>query len=335
MTHPTIQQYLLAYLPYIVIIIGVIVLNGLMLSIPYQIGKSLQREHFTNTTDESLSSSTSNGLKMNVVTLSTPEEIYDRFYSQIYEKIIGDYTDYRVEFECKDLYQQTNLQKYSSANAKILDLGCGIGSHLATLASKHKQFVYYGVDSSESMLDVARRKTKSFSNVRLIQGEMQDSTLFGKNEFSHVVMYYFSIYYTTDMSRLLSNLHQWIKPAGYLVVHLVDKYKFDPVLDASNPFPAFSFQKYSEKRRNKSVIHFERFVYESEFKVGADNQATFSETFKYPERNYIRKQHHQMHMPNVNDMVKTIKSHGFTLRHTTNMVDVGYEYQYLCYFTKN
>lgn len=321
-------SYVKAYLPYILIICLVVFLNVTLLYFPYKVSTlTSAREHFTNPDKKSSTS------VIESVTLEDPEKIYDKFYSQIYEKIIGDYTDYRVTFECKDLYQETNLKKYTS-NAKILDLGCGIGSHVAKLASTHKHFLVYGVDASESMLNIAKRKIKNLPNARLVQGDIQDTQLFGNHEFTHLTSYYFSIYYTRDLPQLLSNVHTWLKPMGYFAVHLVDKFKFDPVLDASNPFPAFSFQKYSERRKNTSIIHFERFIYESEFQLGKKNNATFTEKFKYPDRNYVRTHIHHMNMPNIKEMVKTITSHGFKLIHTTHMVDIGYEYQYLCYFQK-
>lgn len=315
-----------AYLPYVIIIIIVMLLNITLLYFPYKVSTLALRERFANPPSNTTP-------VIESVTLRDPEKIYDKFYAQIYEKIIGDYTDYRVTFECKDLYREANLKKYTS-NAKILDVGCGIGSHVAKLASSHKSFFIYGVDMSEAMLNIAKQKTKDLSNVRLIQGDVHDTQLFGKNDFTHLTCYYFSIYYTRDLDLLLKNIHTWLKPQGYFAVHLVDKFKFDPVLDASNPFPAFSFQKYSERRKNTSTIHFEKFVYESEFKLGKENEATFIETFKYPDRNYVRTQRHQMYMPNIKEMVNTITSHGFKLIHTTHMTDIAYEYQYICYFQK-
>jgi len=322
-------SYIVDLLPYVLCILIVLILLFIALRIPYLINKHIVQEKFTNP-DESADNVSSDNMN-NKIVVKKNDDIYDKFYSKIYEKIVGEYTSYRVEFEVSDLYRNGALEKYGK-KTRLLEMGCGIGEHISQLAKDGFKIV--GLDQSSYMLDIARDKIKKYKNVRLIEGDMDNGSLFGKSEFTHITCYYFSVYYTSDLEKLLNNVNKWLTSMGYFVVHLVDKYKFDPVLDAASPFPAFSFQKYSEKRKNKSIIHFDKFSYESEFKAGKGDDAVFIETIKYPDRDYTRKHYHKMYMPNLNKMVKIIKSHGFQLVHTSHMVDIGYEYQYLCYFQK-
>jgi len=54
---------------------------------------------------------------------------------------------------------------------RILEVGCGTGKNLVSLCRAFPQAEVTGVDLSETMLDLSRRKTRSFgSRVRLIRG---------------------------------------------------------------------------------------------------------------------------------------------------------------------
>ena len=40
----------------------------------------------------------------------------------------------------------------------------------------------------------------------------------------------------------------WLMPGGYLIVHLVDRESFDPILPPGNPLYVVSPQKYAKER---------------------------------------------------------------------------------------
>ena len=67
------------------------------------------------------------------------------------------------------------------------------------------------------------------------------------------------------LDTLFRNLALWVKPGGSLAIEVVNKYKFEPVLDSSNPWIGFSPQKYMKERLTKSKVVFDKFDYEAEF----------------------------------------------------------------------
>ena len=56
------------------------------------------------------------------------------------------------------------------------------------------------------------------------------------NSFSTITCFYFTIYYIKDKNTFLQNCYNWLMPGGYLVLHLVNRDKFDPILNVAGPY---------------------------------------------------------------------------------------------------
>ena len=121
-------------------------------------------------------------------------------------------------------------------------------------------------------------------------------------------------------------------PGGYLIVHLVDKYKFDPILPPGNPLYIVSPQKYAKERITKTKITFNDFVYDSNFKLENDN-ATFDEKFKFNDGK-VRKQEQRLYMEDLSTIVNMAQEAGFIIQAKIDMVKCAYEHQYLYVFVK-
>ena len=181
------------------------------------------------------------------------------------------------------------------------------------------------------MLKVAK---KTNPNNRFVLGNALDQKQFGSNKFNVITCYYFTVYYFKDLRKLLENISFWLKEDGVFVVHLVNKDKFDPILEPASPFPAFSLQKYTKGRVMKSDVVFNNFDYQSEFKIVTNNKAHFIENFNFKKKNKIRKQIHEFYMFNIKNFIKICKDYSLNLIGRTDLVHCGYEYQYLFYFRK-
>ena len=185
-------------------------------------------------------------------------KLYDSFYASIYDQLF--YIPAKNKLEISDIESQLIKNKYEQV--RFLDAGCGTGRHLALLSRKMKTT---GLDISKAMLRKARQNTKdSEYPVELVQGDMQDLSLFPPRSFTHLSCFYFTIYYFENPATLFRNFFEWLVPGGYAIIHLVIPSKFDPLVDAASPFPAFSLQKYSKKRVTQSTVYFNNFV----FKIG-------------------------------------------------------------------
>ena len=250
------------------------------------------------------------------------DQVYDKFYSSIYDQLF--YSEHRVNHEVNDLAE--NVIKTSS-KIDLLDLGCGTGKHLRLLEPKYN---VTGLDKSGEMLKIARQDNQ---NVRFINGDAHNFSLFPKRSFDVITCYFFTIYYFKDLNKVIKNVYDWLKPGGKFAVHIVNKDKFDPLLDLASPFPAFSLQKYSPERVTSSKIHFNNFLYTGNF-VKDVNYYRFVEVFKHKHKSMIRKQEHRLFMFKVDTFLKLMKDRGFKNIGQTDLLPVGCEYQYIFYFRK-
>jgi hypothetical protein len=127
---------------------------------------------------------------------------------------------------------------------------------------------------------------------------------------------------------------EWLIPGGYLVVHLVNREKFDPILPPGNPLYIVSPQKYAKERITKTKVHFNGFLYESNFNLDKDNdKATFDEKFKFDDGK-VRKQQQVLHMEDTEVILTIAQQCGFILQSKIDLLKCAYEYQYLYVFTK-
>ena len=246
-------------------------------------------------------------------------EIYDTFYSSIYEKIFGDIA--RIKFETDKTIEHTHINKGS----KLLDIGPGPGFQLKVF-QKHAGSVK-GVDKSSAMVQYA---SKSLPQDMVIQGDATNAMLFESHSFTHITAFYFTIYFFQDKRQFLSNVYKWLQKGGYFVVHLVNRKMFDPIVPPANPFILISPQKYAKERITDSTVKFKSFDYTSNFSLDDTiDKATFEETMKCKENGHIRKHIYDLHAPKLNDILLIAKEVGFQVIKKLDMIDCEYEYQYL------
>jgi SAM-dependent methyltransferase len=250
--------------------------------------------------------------------------VYDDFYATIYDHLV--FSQVKNDYEIGILTNNTN----PGAKSVIADIGCGTGHHVADLSSKNLKVI--GVDISPSMIKKAKENYPYLAKQFKV-GNGLDGHLFKDNSLTHILCLYFTFYCIEDKMRFFYNCMNWLMPGGYLIVHLVDKYKFDPILPAGNPLYVVSPQKYAKDRITTTKITFNDFVYNSNFKLQDDNTAILDEKFKFNDGK-VRKQEQRMYMEDLPTIVNMAQDAGFILHAKIDMVQCAYENQYLYLFVK-
>jgi SAM-dependent methyltransferase len=250
--------------------------------------------------------------------------IYDDFYADIY--------DYLVFNQLKNDYEVGVIINNTAPNEKsiIADIGCGTGHHVKEFTDRNLNII--GVDISPSMIKKATAENRYISQHFKV-GDGLDGHLFKDNSLTHILCLYFTIYYMKDKMRFFNNCMNWLMPGGFLIVHLVDKYKFDPILPPGNPLYIVSPQKYAKERITKTKITFNDFVYDSNFKLDDNDIAIFDEKFKFNDGR-VRKQEQKLYMEDLPTIVNMAQDAGFLVHAKIDMVKCAYEYQYLYVFIK-
>jgi ubiquinone/menaquinone biosynthesis C-methylase UbiE len=211
----------------------------------------------------------------------------------------------------------------------VLDAGCGTGVASAAFAKMNVKSVL-ALDKSEAMLDKAKFGNQKNPTVTYRLADLNNPSALSGGEVSHAACLYFTIYYLPDKEAFFRNMFLWVKPGGQLVVEVVNKYKFDPMLESASPLVGFSLQKYSKKRLTESNVVFDKFTYTGHFDL-VDPQAEFIETFRFKDGT-IRRQKHKMTMPTMEEIVKMGQAAGWVYQKYVDLVVVGFEYSYLLFF---
>ena len=266
--------------------------------------------------------------------------IYDKFYSKIYNMLTQNQgrTFGKVALSINSWKDTSNkdISKWS-----ILDAGCGTGQACQAFA-KMGVGSAVGVDISAPMLEQAQKDLEKSDIldaeqkkvIHLRNENLMNPSACSAGEFTHIVAYYFTIYYLQDMETFFRNCNMWSMPNGKLAVEVVNKYKFDPILEPANPLVGFSMQKYFEKRVTQSKISFNTFDYTGEFNLH-DPKAEFRETFYFKDKSLTpRRQVHQFTMPNIQDIIKNASLAGWKYTGFIDLMPADFEYGYLILFSK-
>ena len=250
-------------------------------------------------------------------------EIYDDFYADIYDHLV--FNNLKVTYEIGEIKNKT----VPTSKSVILDVGSGTGHHVDKLAQQDLQVV--GIDISPSMVKKAK---ENYPTYNFLLGDVLENNTFKINQFTHILCLYFTIYYFEDKMRFFNNCMDWLMPGGTLIVHLVNRDKFDPILPPGNPLYIVSPQKYSKERITKTKITFNDFVYSSNFELEPEKDlGIFHEKFKFNDGK-VRKQEHKLYMNSENDIINMAQDAGFIIQGKIDLIDCAYEYQYLYILVK-
>jgi len=244
--------------------------------------------------------------------------VFDKFYANIYDELI--YDRIKNEYEVGKIINDTQPTQESL----ILDVGSGTGDHVAEFVSKKVNAV--GLDSSPAMVTKARKK---YPDLQFTVGSAMNVMIYPAHTFTHITCLYFTLYYMKDKYTFFRNCYEWLKPGGYLVIHLVNRSMFDPVLNVADPLNFVSAQKYAQERITTSLVKFYDFQYKAQFKLDKPNNiAIFDETFT-DDKKKVRKQEHILYMPTIKTILGKARDAGFIIQSKIDLSAVQYEYQYL------
>ena len=258
-------------------------------------------------------------------------KIYDNFYAGIYDQLF--YSRLKTEYEMVQL-QELSLKNWRHSTVKVLDAGCGTGQHI-TILNRYKHAAV-GIDKSKAMLKRAQKKNPKN---RFELGDFSNKKNFKKHEFTHIMCLFFTIYYQKDLNTVFKTFNYWLQPKGVLVLHLVNRQKFDPVLERSSSLiPFFNPQKNTKTRKLDTTLTFNKFKYSSTW-VFDDEQkknVKFVEKFvdKKSDDNIIRQHIHQFNLITMKKITKIAKKQGFHLFKIVDLLVANHDFNYLYFFEK-
>lgn len=150
--------------------------------------------------------------------LKRNEDAYDEVYCNNYEKIHKLKTHIPQQLE---LILKTTQPSQDDA---LLDIGSNSGYVVNELTNKG--YNAYGVTPINAFVKYCNKK---YHDAIVKEGNILNPMEYDKGIFTHIMALYYSIYnYSSqDKMTIFKNCYSWMKPGGYLVLHLVDVNKFD------------------------------------------------------------------------------------------------------------
>jgi SAM-dependent methyltransferase len=261
-------------------------------------------------------------------------EIYDEFYSNIYDDLV--YNSKKNKYEVDSITKVANIDKTSN----LLEIGCGTGHHAAAFALLCKTIT--AIDVSQYMINQASLNypPTTHKNLQFMKSNALHTTLFPSDSFSHILSLYFTIYYIKNKHLFFRNCYKWLdssKTPGYLILHLVDRDHFDPVVPPSSPFYFVNPQTFAEKRITTSSVIFNDFKYTADFDYQKEkNEAVFVEKFENKENGKVfRKNEHKFFMESEEEIVSIAQNEGFIVHAKVDLLKAAYEHQYIYIFVKS
>jgi ubiquinone/menaquinone biosynthesis C-methylase UbiE len=265
------------------------------------------------------------------------DQIYDSFFAGIYDQLTQGAN--RTQAEVGLMLHEWTKGGEELKNFQVLDAGCGTGIAVASLAKIGVKKAV-GLDSSEAMIRQARdvvlpQTTLTSEQQKAVEfqvGDIMNPSAFQGGQFTHGFMMYFTVYYLKDKETAFRNMYFWTKPGGRMVLSVVNKHKFDPMLESAAPWLAFSLQKYADKRITKSEVVFDKFKYVAEFDL-QDPNAEFRETFRFKDGK-VRRHRHELRMEDMNVIVGMAKNAGWQYVGFADLTPIGFEYGYHLHFKR-
>jgi len=253
---------------------------------------------------------------------SENKDVFTEFYSLLFDKVFSEDSMYKHEINLISKFIEKNKKE---EQIKILDAGTGTGKHLQYISQKYKTI---GVDRSRNMI----RRCKLRNPIAEVkEKDLRDFEAFDEKEFSHIMCLKDTLYHnkTKDWTDILSNFYYWLKPGGYLIIHVFEPEKLDP---APRNFSQFT---YDDNKVKHSVTHFKKFSHDAWWSKpnNNSNRYWYNELVlgKESDKKIFK---NKLYLPSKDEVLKTINKNIFKLVGIDNLEDIEITDHEIYYFRK-
>ena len=254
------------------------------------------------------------------------EQKYDEFFVDMYESLHNSQS--RSNNELYQIIKATEPTK----DSVFLDVGSGTGYSVNRL--NDTGFHAYGIEKSTVMYDYS---TKHYPDIHVEKGDVNDSMIFDKYTFTHILCNYFTIYEMKDKELFFRNCYFWMKPNSYLIVHLVDRKHFTKMIPHTTMTTDCEIQLVNHRSFHNSTV-FDDFHYKATVHVPLDinnREVNLVETLTENNSDHIRQNESNLYMEPIDKILDYASLNGFIYHAKINMKNMNEdEHQYLYIFER-
>ena len=117
-------------------------------------------------------------------------------------------------------------------------------------------------------------------------------------------------------------------PNGYLIIHLINRDKYDPTVPSANPLIDDSPQNYTSSRIMKTKIDFSDFTYSNSVKI-KDENVTITEKFTDASTHNVRENELTLKIENLEKIEKMCLNAGFLAKGKVKYIHDKEQYIYI------
>jgi SAM-dependent methyltransferase len=232
--------------------------------------------------------------------LKTDLDSYDDFYSEIYDQIM--LPKERSEYELDQVLQVLQPDQTMSI---FLDIGSGTGTNLAYM--KDRGYKIYGLEQSQAMINASKKK---HPDLEIKCDNVENPMAFDRSLFTHILCMNYTIYEIENKQTFFNHCYYWLKGNGYLILHLVEKNKFNTIIPAAIPSGNSGFDLLG-KQVLKTEIDFHSFNYSSEYASLSSNRMILKESFQDKQTQNVRQNERTLYMDSTDSILEMARKSGF------------------------
>lgn len=256
--------------------------------------------------------------------LEVKKDLIDKTYAKIYDKVFDEKEMFVIEAkEIIDFIGKKKVKGY------ILDAGTGTGKHYQHMSVGGNRVL--GLERSDAMVDIFKMRNPLG---KVVEGDMRNENLFGAQKFGMIVCLKETLYHNKikDWDAILSNFYYWLKPNGYLVLHVFDKEKLDPA--PRN----MTFIRGDGEGRKHGITNFPNFTHDGWWEKKGNVICQYNEiiAIRDSKGNIKTKKHykHNLVIPDKQKIMEKILGNYFKLIDVVKMEKIGIVDHELCFFKK-
>jgi len=238
--------------------------------------------------------------------LKEDSEIYDDFYSEIYDKLMNPIQ--KSEYFVSKIIKMTQPNRNYSA---FLDIGSGTGALVGAL--KKSGYKAYGIDKSKAMVEQSKTL---YPDIPVKCDDVQNPITYDRGSFTHILCTGKTLYELKDKPQFFKNAYFWLQGNGYLILELVDRSCFDTGVGY-------------ETNTADTLTDYLDFSYRSSFRFTSDGKNVIhKEVFTDTVSKNIRENEKILEIEEPNEIIKLATNTGFIIKGKASMDTPG-EYLYI------
>jgi SAM-dependent methyltransferase len=265
--------------------------------------------------------------------LDIKEDKLDKLYTKLFDQVFDEKPMY-IE-ECKiimNFIEKHPVKLKKKDKALILDCGTGTGKHFQYLSAAGGDYKLIGLERSQSMIDIFSVRNPLG---KVYKGDLRNENLFDGETFPYILCLKETLYHNQvkEWDSILNNFFYWLKPGGYLIIHVYDRTKLDP--SPRN----MTMIRYDTEKRKHGITNFPNFTHDGWWIQRGNVICQYNEIFALRDKkgDVAKKRHykHNLAIPNKDKIMEKIIGNYFKLVEIVRLEKMGILDHELCFFKKN